>query len=78
MHPAYSRSVHDGLGCGFGLLVWFAVFGLLGLVPTGRWRVGGFRPALFLIAAGLPDGAPGRPSGGAPSAVAHVVVSREG
>ena len=38
MHPAYSVIVFTtASGAGFGLLVWLALFGLLGLVPTERW-----------------------------------------
>ena len=55
MHPAYSVIVFTtASGAGFGLLVWLAVFGLLGLVPTERWLgVVGFALAFALVAGGL-------------------------
>jgi sulfite dehydrogenase (quinone) subunit SoeC len=55
MHPAYSVIVFTtASGAGFGLLVWLAVFGLLGLMPTGRWLgFAGFALAFALIAGGL-------------------------
>jgi DMSO reductase anchor subunit len=55
MHPAYSVIVFTtASGAGFGLLVWLAVFGLLNLVPAGRWLgLTGFALSIVLIAGGL-------------------------
>src|SRR5262245_38690997 len=55
MHPAYSVIVFTtASGAGFGLLVWLAMFGLLGLVPIWRWLgLAGFSLAFLLVAGGL-------------------------
>ena len=55
MHPAYSVIVFTtASGAGFGLLVWLALFGLLGLVPTERWLgFAGFALAFALVTGGL-------------------------
>jgi len=55
MHPAYSVIVFTtASGAGFGLFVWLALFGLLGLVPAERWLgFAGFALAFVLIAGGL-------------------------
>ena len=55
MHPAYSVIVFTtASGAGYGLLVWLALFGLLGLVPTERWLgFTGFALAFTLVTGGL-------------------------
>jgi len=55
MHPAYSVIVFTtASGAGFGLFVWLALFGLLGLVPTERWLgLAGFALAFVLVTGGL-------------------------
>ncbi len=55
MHPAYSVILFTtASGAGYGLLVWLALFGLLGLVPTERWLgFTGFALALALVTGGL-------------------------
>jgi len=55
MHPAYSVIVFTtASGAGLGLLVWLALFSLLGLVPTERWLgVTGFALAFLLVTGGL-------------------------
>jgi DMSO reductase anchor subunit len=55
MHPAYSVILFTtASGAGYGLLVWLALAGMLGLVPTDRWLgVAGFGVAFALITMGL-------------------------
>jgi DMSO reductase anchor subunit len=55
MHPAYSVILFTtASGAGYGLLVWLALFGLLGLVPTERWLgFAGFAMAFALVTGGL-------------------------
>lgn len=55
MHPAYSVILFTtASGAGYGLLVWLALCGLFGLVPTDRWLgLAGFGLAFGLITAGL-------------------------
>lgn len=55
MHPAYSVILFTtASGAGYGLLVWLALCGLFGLVPTERWLgLAGFGLAFGLITAGL-------------------------
>ncbi len=55
MHPAYSVILFTtASGAGLGLLVWLALFSLLGLVPTERWLgVTGFALAFLLVTGGL-------------------------
>ena len=54
MHPAYSVILFTtASGAGYGLLVWLALCGLLGLVPTERWLgIAGFGLAFALITGG--------------------------
>lgn len=55
MHPAYSVIVFTtASGAGLGLLVWLALSGLMGLVPTERWLgFTGFALAFVLLTGGL-------------------------
>ena len=55
MHPAYSVILFTtASGAGYGLLVWLALFGLLGVVPPARWLgFAGFALAFALVTAGL-------------------------
>ena len=55
MHPAYSVILFTtASGAGYGLLVWLAVFGALGLAPiTPEFGLAGFALALGLISTGL-------------------------
>jgi DMSO reductase anchor subunit len=55
MHPAYSVILFTtASGAGYGLLVWLALMGTLGLIPTERSiGVMGFALAFALITAGL-------------------------
>ena len=55
MHPAYSVILFTtASGAGYGLLVWLALGGMLGLVPAERWLgIVGFGLAFALITAGL-------------------------
>jgi DMSO reductase anchor subunit len=55
MHPAYSVILFTtASGAGFGLLVWLALFGLFGVVPTERWLgFAGFALAFLLVTGGL-------------------------
>ena len=55
MHPAYSVILFTtASGAGYGLLVWLAVFGVLGLAPiTPEFGLAGFVLALGLISTGL-------------------------
>ena len=55
MHPAYSVILFTtASGAGYGLLVWLALCGSFGLVPTERWLgFAAFGLALALITAGL-------------------------
>jgi DMSO reductase anchor subunit len=55
MHPAYSVILFTtASGAGYGLLVWLAVFGLLGLAPiTPEFGFTGFALALGLVSIGL-------------------------
>lgn len=55
MHPAYSVILFTtASGAGYGLLVWLAVFGALGLAPiTPEFGLVGFVLALGLISTGL-------------------------
>ena len=55
MHPAYSVILFTtASGAGYGLLVWFAIFGALGLAPiTPEFGLAGFVLALALISTGL-------------------------
>lgn len=55
MHPAYSVILFTtASGAGYGLLIWLALFGALGVMPTERW-IGaiGFSLSFGLITAGL-------------------------
>ena len=55
MHPAYSVILFTtASGAGLGLLVWLALFGLIGTVPV-EWRLGlaGLAAAFALVAGGL-------------------------
>jgi len=55
MHPAYSVILFTtASGAGYGLLVWLALAGMLGLVPAERWLgIVGLCLAFALITAGL-------------------------
>lgn len=55
MHPAYSVILFTtASGAGYGLLVWLALGGMLGLLPAERWLgIAGFGLAFALITAGL-------------------------
>jgi DMSO reductase anchor subunit len=55
MHPAYSVILFTtASGAGYGLLVWLALGGMLGLLPVERWLgIFGFGLAFALITAGL-------------------------
>ena len=55
MHPAYSVILFTtASGAGYGLLVWLAVFGELGLAPiTLEFGLAGFVLALGLVSIGL-------------------------
>lgn len=55
MHPAYSVILFTtASGAGYGLLVWLALAGMLGLLPAERWLgIVGFGLAFALITAGL-------------------------
>jgi DMSO reductase anchor subunit len=55
MHPAYSVILFTtASGAGYGLLVWLALFGALGLVPAERWLgLVAFALALGLVTVGL-------------------------
>jgi DMSO reductase anchor subunit len=55
MHPAYSVILFTtASGAGYGLLVWLAVFGLLGVAPlTPEFGFTGFTLALGLVSIGL-------------------------
>jgi DMSO reductase anchor subunit len=55
MHPAYSVILFTtASGAGYGLLVWLALGGMLGLVPAERWLgIVGFGLAFGLVTAGL-------------------------
>jgi DMSO reductase anchor subunit len=55
MHPAYSVILFTtASGAGYGLLVWLAVGGLLGLLPAERWLgMAGFGLAFALVTGGL-------------------------
>jgi DMSO reductase anchor subunit len=55
MHPAYSVILFTtASGAGYGLLVWLAVFGALGLAPiTPEFGLAGFVLALGLVSTGL-------------------------
>jgi DMSO reductase anchor subunit len=55
MHPAYSVILFTtASGAGYGLLVWLALGGMLGLLPVERWLgIVGFGLAFALITAGL-------------------------
>lgn len=55
MHPAYSVILFTtASGAGYGLLIWIALLGVLGLAPTGRgFAFLGFALSLSLISAGL-------------------------
>lgn len=55
MHPAYSVILFTtASGAGYGLLIWIALLGVLGLAPTGRgFALLGFAVSLSLISAGL-------------------------
>lgn len=55
MHPAYSVIFFTtASGAGYGLLIWLALFGSLGLIPAERWLgLTGFGVALGLVTVGL-------------------------
>jgi DMSO reductase anchor subunit len=55
MHPAYSVIVFTtASGAGYGLLVWLALGGLMGLVPAERWLgIAGFALTFALVTGGL-------------------------
>lgn len=55
MHPAYSVILFTtASGAGYGLLVWLALGGLVGLVPAEPWfGIAGFGVALTLVTGGL-------------------------
>ncbi len=55
MHPAYSVIFFTtASGAGYGLLIWMALFGSLGLIPAERWLgLTGFGVALGLVTVGL-------------------------